>query len=241
MMASVEHIATDNFETLYIQLRKKEKRFYTDEEVKELPDIAVTHPHYKEWQLRKQSMQSLREYLKKKSRPLEILEIGCGNGWLSRRLAAIEGANVTGSDINLAEIQQASKVFENISNLNFIYSDPESNLKEKKFDCIIFAASIQYFESFETTIQKTLMLLKSDGEIHILDSPFYSMSALGAAIERSKLYFEEAGFPGMSQHYFHHTLDSVANFNYRCLYNPNSLFNRFLKNKNPFYWIQIQA
>jgi len=67
------------------------------------------------------------------------------------------------------------------------------------------------------------------------------MAEAGAAAERSRLYFEEAGFPGMEQHYFHHTLDSLSGFNYRVFYNPGSLFNRFLKNKNPFYWIQIQA
>ena len=241
MIPAVYDIETENFETLYIQLREKEGRIYSDEEVMRLPDISVAHQHYKEWQLRKQSLQRLIEHLKNKKSPLEILEIGCGNGWLSHRLAAIDGAAVTGSDINLAEIQQASRVFENISNLDFIYGDLESNLKEKKFDTIIFAASIQYFASPEKIIQKALRLLKPKGEIHIIDSHFYSMEELSGAIERSKQYFETVGFPEMNRHYFHHTLDSLAGFNYRMFYNPNSLFTRFLKNRNPFYWIQIQA
>ena len=241
MIALVEHIATDNFEALYLHLRKKEGRVYSDEEVKSLPDIAITHQHYKEWQLRKQSLQRLTEHLKDKQRPLEILEIGCGNGWLSHQLATIDGAVVTGSDINLSEIQQASRVFKEIPNLNFIYGDLESNLKEKKFDIIIFAAAIQYFASPEKIIQKAFRLLKPNGEIHIIDSHFYSMENRRAAIERSVAYYEKAGFPEMKAHYFHHTLDSLAGFNYRVFYNPNSLFNRFLKNKNPFYWIQIRG
>jgi len=76
MISPAEHIPIRDFESLYIRLRKKEGRIYTDEEVKVLPDIAITHPHYKEWQFRKQSAQRLIDHLTQKKRSLEILEIG---------------------------------------------------------------------------------------------------------------------------------------------------------------------
>src|SRR5215203_4755336 len=75
------------FEKLYMQLRKKEQRLYTDEEVRNLPQVIAAHPHFKEWQLRKKSCGRLIEYLDQKNKPLHILEIGCGNGWLSAQLA----------------------------------------------------------------------------------------------------------------------------------------------------------
>ena len=44
-----------DFEKLYTRLRKKKEGFIRDEEVLHLPDIANDHPHYKEWQIRKES------------------------------------------------------------------------------------------------------------------------------------------------------------------------------------------
>ena len=72
--------AINQFEKLYLQLREKEKRIYTDEEVIALPEIAEGHPHYAEWQMRKQSAKRLVTYLQREQRPLKILEVGCGNG-----------------------------------------------------------------------------------------------------------------------------------------------------------------
>src|SRR5215213_11952226 len=89
------------FEELYISIRKKEQRIYTNEEVALLPDIYPDHIHYHEWQIRKRSSERLINYLSKKNRPLKILEVGCGNGWLSARMAAVDKWEVTGIDINM--------------------------------------------------------------------------------------------------------------------------------------------
>ena len=115
------HIVNPDFETLYIRLRRQERRIYSDEELIDLPNIQTTHPHYKEWQLRKHSSEKLFSYLKRKNKSLDILEIGCGNGWLSHRLSIIPGGKVIGTDINFTEIQQAARVFQHIPNLHFIH------------------------------------------------------------------------------------------------------------------------
>jgi 2-polyprenyl-3-methyl-5-hydroxy-6-metoxy-1,4-benzoquinol methylase len=101
----------DGFADLYIDMRNKEKRFLSDCKVMFLPDIDENHVHYKEWRIRKQSSQRLIDYLKTKNKPLNILEVGCGNGWLSAKLHTISGAKVTGIDVNEPEIQQAQRVF----------------------------------------------------------------------------------------------------------------------------------
>ena len=207
----------------------------------QLPTITTTHPHYKEWQIRSESSQVLIDYLQRKKQPTDILEIGCGNGWLSHRLSAIPSVKVIGTDINFTEIQQAARIFQNISNLHFIYVHIEPGVfKDKKFDIIVFAASMQYFESLTEVINNTLRLLKPNGEIHIIDSAFYSLSELGAAKQRSRLYYQEAGFPEMANCYFHHSLDDLDNYNYKILYDPKSLLKKLLRNKNPFPWICIQ-
>jgi len=235
------HIDASDFENLYLQLRKKEGRVYTDEELAVLPDIAKDHVHFREWQMRKQSCQMLMRYLKKKQKPAKIFEVGCGNGWLSHQLSNLPDCHVIGTDINFTELQQASKVFHLTPNLYFIYSHLDSDVfEEKQFDSVVFAASIQYFPSLTEIIRKSLRLLKADGEIHILDSFFYPLSELNAAKKRSLLYFEAAGFPEMVNWYFHHSLDELEQFNYSMLYDPNSLLNKFTLNKSPFPWICIK-
>lgn len=242
MITSSQHIIADDFEKLYIQLRERERRIYTDEEVANLPGIVNNHPHYKEWKMRKDSSQKLIDHLKKKKRPLDILEIGCGNGWLSHKLAEIPGSKVIGTDINFTELQQAARIFYYQPNLNFIYGHAESGLfEDKQFDIIIFAASIQYFASLHKTMWNVLKLLEPNGCIHIIDSPFYTLSELGAAKQRSLLYYESAGFSEMAHWYFHHSLDELKHYNYSTLYDPDSLFNRFLPNKNPFHWVCIKS
>jgi ubiquinone/menaquinone biosynthesis C-methylase UbiE len=237
----VDHTINNDFETLYLQLREKERRIYSDEELLNLPEIAETHPHHAEWQMRKESAQRLVNYLQKKQRPLKILEVGCGNGWLSHRVSAVPQSKVIGADINFSEIQQAANTFQHVPNLHFIYSSIDADtFEEKQFDVIVFAASIQYFPSLPRIINETLKLLRPNGEIHILDSHFYSQSELNAARQRSLLYFEAAGFPAMMDWYFHHCLDDIRHHHYTLLYDPASLFTKFSRNKNPFPWILIQ-
>jgi len=235
------HIISGDFEKLYMQLREKEGRVYSDKEVVTLPDLYETHPHYSEWRMRKQSCQKLISYLHKQQTPLKILEVGCGNGWLAHQLADVPGSKVIGTDINFTELQQAAKVFKELPNLHFIYTDIESGLfEERQFDIIVFAASIQYFSSLNKIIGESMRLLKPNGEIHIIDSHFYSLTELNAAKQRSLLYYQSAGFPELADWYFHHSFDELRQFDYSTLYDPQSVFNRFLQNKNPFPWIRIQ-
>ncbi|WP_431210720.1 methyltransferase domain-containing protein [Puia sp. P3] len=65
-------------------------------------------------------------------------------------------------DINFTELQQAARVFSNDPNLRFIHGDIDSgSLGERQFDCIVFAASIQYFPSLKKVLFKTLSCLKA--------------------------------------------------------------------------------
>ena len=129
-------IATSNFEEQYVALRKSEQRLYTDEQVQRLPDIEALHPHYREWQLRKSSCDKLIEYLSNKNKTLDILEVGCGNGWLSGRLASLRAVTITATDINKTELSQARRLFEKKPNLSFKAGDIRSLYFDKKFDII---------------------------------------------------------------------------------------------------------
>lgn len=229
------------FELLYHAVRTKENRIYSDEETARLPDIAPGHPHYHEWQIRKQSFRKLMKYLSAKNRQLNILEAGCGNGWLSAGLAQNKNFRVTGMDVNTIELEQANRVFGRRDNLRFLAGDIEQDMEfEEYFDVVIFAATIQYFPSLTGILNRCLNLLRLQGEIHILDSHFYKRNEIAEAIKRSRAYYAALGFPEMAHHYFHHCPDDLKSFDYTILYRPDFLHRRMLGNKNPFYWIKIR-
>jgi len=233
------NIQRTSFEDLYITTREKENRIYTDEQVKQLPLIEPSHIHFKEWEIRKRSAERLAGYLEKKKRPLKILEVGCGNGWLSAKLASLKGSVIKGSDINNTELEQARKVFKEKINLSFIEVDVRDIDPGEKFDDIIFAASIQYFPCFENVINTTLPLLSEEGEIHILDSFFYAADEIENARKRSAEYYRSIGYEEMTAYYFCHSLDSLRSFEHRILFAPGTFKNKYFGNNDPFPWICI--
>ncbi|QEM06137.1 methyltransferase domain-containing protein [Mucilaginibacter rubeus] len=228
------------FEQNYIALRQIEKRIYSDIEVLLLPHIARDHVHYKEWKIRKQSCSLLISYLKRKRKPIKILEVGCGNGWLSAKLSEIGQSEVTGLDVNRVEINQAINVFSK-KNLKFIYDRfPSEHLEGLKFDIIVFAASIQYFNCFSEVINEAFKCLTVRGEIHIVDTPFYKPDELADAANRSKKYFSGLGHAEMAHHYHYHSINDLLEFNHKILANPRKLFNRLFK-KIKFPWVMIKC
>jgi ubiquinone/menaquinone biosynthesis C-methylase UbiE len=235
----------DAFEKKYLSIREKENRIYSDEQVGHLPEVNPNHPHYQEWRVRNESMQRLVHYVNQK-KCQQILDIGCGNGWLSNCLAKTK-SEVFALDVNEVELRQASKVFREADNLRFIYADILSNpfKKEKLFDLIVLSSSIQYFPDLTSLIQCLQPLLLKGGEIHILDSPIYpnKTEALSAK-KRSEEYFKSMQHGWMNHYYFHHTFDQFRSFDFNVLYDPSSLYNRFRKifsAISPFPWILIKS
>jgi SAM-dependent methyltransferase len=241
ILHKIQHRSHTRFEDLYLALRRKENRLYTDRELIALPDVPAAHPHSGEWKLRRHSYHRLAEYLKYRNKPLSILEPGCGNGWLAAKLAWIPGSQVTGTDINLPELTQAKSVFYDIPNLNFLWGDiRDSILAGKKFDIILFASCIQYFPWLHQIVHTAFDHLAPEGEIHILDSPFYGANALGKARQRSREHFEKLGVPEMADCYFHHSYQSLASFTHSILYDPRKLISRWKHHHHPFPWIRIK-
>jgi SAM-dependent methyltransferase len=216
------------FEDVYIKVREQENRIHADEFVSKLPHAERTHPNKKEWDMRRSSLQKLITHLKKNG-VSRIMELGCGNGWLSNSLAVRLKAEVCAIDVNETELLQGSKVFGAQQNLCFVYTDIFSEtLKRQKFDAIILGSCIQYFQDLKNLHCKLFELMDSTASVYIVDSPFYlSMVESNAAKGRSLNYFKSLGFPEMAEKYFHHTLDELKGFKYKILYNPRSISSLF--------------
>ena len=228
---------------LYLQVRQQEGRLYPDEIVAALPHIPADDPLAGEWQARAASCKRLVDYVAGLPKPVRILDLGCGNGWLSHQLALLEGARVWGLDLQGPELKQAARLFVN-RNAGFLAADIfRSPFPQRALDIIVVASAIQYFPDLILLIRSLRDLLSPRGELHILDSPLYEESELPAARERTRAYYTGLGFPEMADRYFHHTFAELSEFAPRWLYRPGSIGSRLRRSlrgpDSPFPWLCI--
>src|SRR5574338_17862 len=203
----------ESFEKLYLEVRKKEKRIYSDDELKLLP------------------------YASK----LNILDIGCGNGWFVGQLSKEFEHNYFCVDINLTELEQAARVFVN-ENIKLIYADIfTTSFPSNTFYMVIINSALQYFQNVQALFKELFFISKTYGEVHIFDTPFYNENEIMMARNRTLKHYSSVGYPAMAARYFHHTTDELKNFRLRYLYNPNSFKNKLagfiFDPDSPFPWI----
>lgn len=235
--------ATDRFEALYLQVREREGRLYPDELVRQLPQLPTQHPHHREWHLRRWNTQRLLDRLATEG-PERLLDLGCGNGWLSHQLAARTGASVLGVDVNAHELRQAARLFRS-DRCQFAYGDIfEAHWPTDYFDVIVLDSCLQYFPDLDRLIPRLRALLGDGGRIHILDSPIYHAAGLPAARQRSRAYYQAQEVDEMTQHYFHHTWEALAPYQAEVLHQPESwtakLSRRLRGRGTPFPWLLIK-
>jgi len=230
-------------EDVYIRIRRKEGHLLTDGQVIALPEKAPDPSFMKLWKMRKESSETVIKNLRAKNKKLTILELGCGNGWFSHALSQIPDSEVLGMDLNFTELNQASRLFSN-KNLNFAFGDIEKDiLVSESFDIITLNASIQYFQSAPNLLNTLVPLLKIQGEIHILDSPFHkSVADQKEARERSRIYFEKMGESEMMNHFHHLLWSEIETHNPEIHFFNRSRLKKILRiPQNPMPWIIIRS
>lgn len=232
---NVYYLTPENpeFSEHYLAVREKEDRILTDYEVRQLPYLK-RH----EWELREKSTERFIQYISEKNTELDILDIGCGNGWFSNKIAQVsESNNVIGLDVNRDELEQAARIFKS-KNLHFVYADifKISAQFNTKFDIISLNGAVQYFENFDALMTLLQSFLKSKGEIHIIDSPFYNTSDISEAKDRTTEYYTNIGVPKMAFHYFHHDKKLISNFDILYKYKRNIIHKILGKKDSPFSW-----
>ncbi len=226
----------NTFESQYLKVRAKEGRVYTNDFVRCLPNVPSKHPQFIEWKYRTATCLRFEKYLKSKNFTA-VLDLGCGNGWFSNFIHLTNtDSSILGLDVNEVELEQAQKLFGNDS-VRFEYGDIFKADFENKFDLITINAAFQYFPNPSLLLHRLESLLNKEGEIHILDSPFYANKKEQAAAKLRTLdYFKNAGVPKMVDFYHHHFVTALSNF--EVLYRPskNRIIKKIDKTWSPFGW-----
>jgi ubiquinone/menaquinone biosynthesis C-methylase UbiE len=221
-------------ERLYIAVRDAEGRVVADDLLKQLPNPPESYIHHKEWKLRAESFHRFASYIDKyyAGQRLKILDIGCGNGWMSHRLYK-QGHSVTAIDLNIAELEQAERVFGTDENLLWVYADIlKDEIPNIPFDVIVFGASSQYFNDISILTGRLKPLLKRRGSIHLLDTFFYTEDTIAAAQQRTEEYYNNLGYPLMATYYHHHSVNDLKRNGYK------KLFPSFFSGKGkPEWWV----
>jgi ubiquinone/menaquinone biosynthesis C-methylase UbiE len=235
----------DNFETTYLKVREKEGFLFQDEQVKKLPHVAIDDPNFDKWQMRQKSTTRLLVYLVNvSSKQRSILDLGCGNGWFTAKMASVLSCQIEGWDVNALEIRQAQRVFQK-SNLVFKVEDVFVQPPNQKFGFIILNSVLQYFQDIPRLISTLKHLLQPTGEIHILDTPIYKKSDVEQAKNRSLSYYQQLGYPEMAHLYFHHSFEDLENYTFTPMYNPHTIPRRILRKlgvvDSPFIWLKLKA
>lgn len=95
-----------------------------------------------------------------------ILEIGCGTGLLTKKIAAaFPAAAILATDISPAMLAYAKKQLSNYDNIQFQVQDGEKISDSNKYDLIISNAVFQWFTNYETAFTAIYNSLKSNGQL----------------------------------------------------------------------------
>lgn len=224
----------EDFESEYSAIRQKEGRWLTDVEVQQLPHVPQNHPLFSEWKKRQWMLDRFSTYLESKSFK-NVLDIGCGNGWMTHQVHTF-CSQITGIDVGREELEQAARCFPK-DDIHFTCCSDWSLLPKHSFDLIYFAGSFHYFESNPELWERLFWLLAPGGEIHILETQFYSSEEVAAARQRTRNYFQKMGHEG--QFYKHLAFTDLPEQAEK-LYKP-TILNKVMRNRSPFPWIRIKG
>jgi SAM-dependent methyltransferase len=147
------------------------------------------------------------------SRPLRLLDLGAGNGWLSYRLSQ-HGHQVAAVDLLVNEWDGlGARRHYDVSFTAVQASFDHLPFAAGQADLIVFNGSLHYSSNTHRTLEHALSLLRRGGELVVMDSPVYHDAGSGRQMvqEREAAFSEAHGFRGNSlanENFF--TFDGMA-------------------------------
>jgi SAM-dependent methyltransferase len=189
MEAALERFARD-----YADHRAAEGRDYRGRALFDLPYVKAG-PFAEQWKVRARTFEAfmtrvLRPAAEGLGRPLAVLDLGAGNGWLSYRIASeghrawaldIRDDRVDGLGAAVPFVDQAAGRMECL-----VAPFDAIPLPAEAADLALFNASIHYATDLRAVLAEAQRVIRPGGQIVILDSPFYKREADGLAMIAEK-------------------------------------------------------
>ncbi len=190
----------------YGTVRRTEGRGATDPDYyRTLPYAERGDPLYAQWRIRAASFRAFIERVlepveRVERRPLAVVDLGAGNGWLSHRLA-MRGHRVAAVDIWDDErdgVGAFSRYADGSAAVAPIRADFDRlPLADGCADLVVFNASLHYTTDLADTLTEAVRVLRRDGRVVVIDSPVYRSAESGRRMvaEREASFRREYGFP----------------------------------------------
>jgi SAM-dependent methyltransferase len=170
-------------------------------------------------------------------RPLRVLDLGAGNGWLSYRLA-IHGHVPIAVDLLTNNHDGLGAAIHFGRAIDSLFPRVQAELDRlpfstSTFDLAIFNASFHYSEDYESTFAEALRCIRPGGAIVIADTPWYAQEKSGEmmVIEKHQRFADTYGFRS----------DSIPSLEYLTPARLRALRDRFelkWETIRPFYGIR---
>ena len=186
--------ALERFAEDYAAHRQAEGRGYAGEALLALPYVR-SGPLARQWAVRARSFDAfmarlVRPTAKTLGRPLRLLDLGAGNGWLSHRVA-LEGHAATALDIRDDDVDglgAALPFLQRTGGRMRIVAAAFDDIPapDAKFDVAVFNASLHYATDLAAVLKEAARVVRPGGRLAILDSPFYRREADGLAMVAEK-------------------------------------------------------
>lgn len=186
--------ALARFGAEYARQREAEGRTYSSEELLRLPYL-FEGPIARQWGVRARSFslfmrRVLRPLACRVGRPLTLLDLGAGNGWLSFRVA-MEGHTAIALDIRDDSVDGlgAADLFIERAEGRMerrVASFSAIPLNSGRVDLAVFNASLHYALDLEACLREVARVVRPGGLIAILDSPFYRRERDGLSMVAEK-------------------------------------------------------
>ncbi|TMD04828.1 MAG: class I SAM-dependent methyltransferase [Chloroflexi bacterium] len=150
--------------------RHRESAYY-----RSLPRVDPHDAQAARWRVRHESFRHLvRVLLRLGRRPLRILDLGAGNGWLSHRLTALGHRCVALDWLDDVEDGLGAQRHYPVG-FTCVQADfDELPLAPGQFDLAVFNASLHYSPDFVGTLRHARGMLVAGGALVVMDSPVFA-------------------------------------------------------------------
>ncbi len=100
----------------------------------------------------------------------DVLDLGCGPGGVTAKIAGLTGGKVVGIDLSEGMIEQAKAAYGDIANLDFQVKDATKLGFNNEFDSIFCNSAFQWFRNPDRVLNECYRALKPGG-IMVIQSP----------------------------------------------------------------------